>query len=69
MRSLHPNRLRFAAFSDKNPFMAPVKALAETVRAHRQPVPADNPLLAMEQACVLDDDKLAGELGPNCATR
>jgi pimeloyl-ACP methyl ester carboxylesterase len=49
MRALHPNRLRFAAFSDKNPVMAPVKALAETVRAHRQPVPADNPLLAMER--------------------
>ena len=33
---LHPNRLRFAVFSDRNPFMQPVKALAESVRAARQ---------------------------------
>jgi hypothetical protein len=30
--------------------MAPVKVLAESVRSSRQPVSADNPLLAMEQA-------------------
>ena len=29
MRAMHPNRLRFAMFSDANPFMQPVKALAE----------------------------------------
>ena len=50
MRAAHPNRLRFAAFSDRNPMMQPVKALAESVRAGRRPVSADNPLLAMEQA-------------------
>jgi pimeloyl-ACP methyl ester carboxylesterase len=50
MRKLHPNRVRFAMFSDENPLMAPVKALAENVRAARQPVAADNPLLAMERA-------------------
>jgi hypothetical protein len=49
-RAAHPNRLRFAMFSDQNPVMQPVKALAESVRAARQPVSADNPLLAMEQA-------------------
>jgi hypothetical protein len=49
MRQLHPNRLRFAAFSDRNPAMAPVKALAEAVRADRKPVAADNPLHTMEQ--------------------
>ncbi len=32
MRQLHPNRVRFAAFSDRNPAMQPVKALAESVR-------------------------------------
>ena len=47
---MHPNRLRFAVFSDQNPMMQPVKALAESVRAARQPVSADNPLLAMERA-------------------
>jgi pimeloyl-ACP methyl ester carboxylesterase len=50
MRAAHPNRLRFAAFSDRNPMMEPVKALAESVRASRQPVSTDNPLLAMERA-------------------
>ena len=50
LRMMHPNRMRFAAFSDQNPFMQPVKALAEAARAARQPVSEDNPLLAMEQA-------------------
>jgi pimeloyl-ACP methyl ester carboxylesterase len=50
MRAAHPNRLRFATFSDRNPWMQPVKAMAEVVRANRAPVSADNPLLAMEQA-------------------
>jgi hypothetical protein len=50
MRAAHPNRLRFAMFSDRNPWMQPVKAVAEAVRANRAPVSADNPLLAMEQA-------------------
>jgi hypothetical protein len=50
LRSMHPNRLRFAMFSDLNPMMAPVKALAESVRAARQPVAADNPLLELERA-------------------
>ena len=50
LRATHPNRLRFAAFSDRNPMMQPVKALAELVRAARKPVSEDNPLLAMERA-------------------
>ncbi len=50
MQATHPNRMRFAAFSDTNPMMQPVKALAESVRAARKPVSADNPLLAMERA-------------------
>src|SRR4051794_2665894 len=49
LRAIHSNRLRFAMFSDRNPAMQPVKALAEAVRAARQPVSKDNPLLAMEQ--------------------
>ena len=43
------SRLRFAAFSDRNPAMQPVKALADAVRADRKPVSADNPLHMMEQ--------------------
>jgi len=49
MRQMHPNRLRFTMFSDKNPMMQPVKALAESVRAARRPVAADNPLHTLEQ--------------------
>ncbi len=45
MRSLHPNRMRFAVFSDRNPFMAAVKPMAEAVRASRRSVSADNPWL------------------------
>src|SRR5262249_34659239 len=47
-RELHPNRLRFAMFSDRNPLMAPIKGLAEEVRRQRTPVSKDNPLLALE---------------------
>jgi hypothetical protein len=50
MRQAHPNRLRFAAFSDRNPLMKPVGDLADSVRASRRPVSPDNPLLAMEHA-------------------
>jgi pimeloyl-ACP methyl ester carboxylesterase len=50
MRATHPNRLRFAMFSDQNPAMRPVKALAESVRAARRPVSKDNPLLTIETA-------------------
>ena len=50
MRELHPHRMRYALFSDRNPLMQPVKAAAEAVRAARQPVAEDNPLLAAERA-------------------
>jgi pimeloyl-ACP methyl ester carboxylesterase len=50
MRTLHPSRQRFAAFSDRNPLMQPVKQVADAVRADRRPVSPDNPLLALEQA-------------------
>ncbi|HEY4891350.1 MAG TPA: DUF3141 domain-containing protein, partial [Reyranella sp.] len=49
MRQMHPNRLRFTMFSDKNPMMQPVKALAQSVREARQPVAPDNPLHTLEQ--------------------
>jgi hypothetical protein len=47
-RKLHPARLRFSLLSDNNPFMKPVEALAGMIRQNRAPVPADNPLLAVE---------------------
>jgi pimeloyl-ACP methyl ester carboxylesterase len=49
LREMHPNRVRFRAFSDNNPFMQPVARLAEKIRSERHPVDKDNPLLAMEK--------------------
>jgi len=46
---MHPSRLRFATFSDKNPMMQAVKGMAESIRADRKPVSSDNPLLSMEK--------------------
>jgi hypothetical protein len=48
LRNLHPNRLQYSLWSDRNPWMGVVKQLAETVRRHRRPVAADNPFLALE---------------------
>ena len=50
LRRMHPNRLLFGMFSDANPFMAPVAAMAEAVRAKRRAARADNPLLMVEHA-------------------
>jgi hypothetical protein len=49
LRRVHPNRLRFELFSDKNPLMAPVAGLADATRAHRRPVAADNPFLKAQE--------------------
>ena len=50
MRQLHPLRLQYELFSDANPLMAPVKAMAERASEDRRPVAADNPFLAMQEA-------------------
>ena len=49
MRQLHPLRLQFDLFSDANPMMAPLAAMAEQVRENRKPVTADNPFLALQE--------------------
>jgi hypothetical protein len=49
MRAAHPNRLRFSVFSDQNPLMRPIKAMAAEARARRRPVSADNPFLPWEK--------------------
>lgn len=59
LRALHPNRLRFAAFSSRNPLMAGLEPLAQAVRADRRPAAADNPLLALERSV---SDGVAGAL-------
>jgi hypothetical protein len=50
MRRLHPLRLQYDTFSDANPFMRALPAMAEAARAYRQPVAAGNLLLQAQEA-------------------
>ena len=51
LREMHPNRMAFRAFSNRNPMMAPVAMAAENIRrtGKRHPVSADNPFLQYER--------------------
>lgn len=51
LREMHPNRVAFRAFSDRNPAMASVAQAAEKIRTdgNRHPVSADNPFLQYEK--------------------
>src|SRR5262249_51778458 len=49
MHQLHPLRLQYELFSNADPMMAPVAAMAERVRENRRPVAADNPFVAMQE--------------------
>jgi Protein of unknown function (DUF3141) len=49
IRWTHPDRARFAWFSDRNPFIAAIAPLAEAIRQDRRPVTQNNPLLAFER--------------------
>jgi hypothetical protein len=46
---MHPLRLQYEVFSDANPLMASVAALAEQIREHRTPVASDNPFLQLQE--------------------
>jgi hypothetical protein len=48
MRRLHPLRLSYEMFGPRNPFLAWVAPLAQTVRDHRAPAAPDNPFLALQ---------------------
>ncbi len=48
IRQMHPLRVERYALSDLNPFMQPVKLMAETVKPYRQPISPENPFLTME---------------------
>jgi hypothetical protein len=50
MRKFHPLRLQYELFSDANPAMKPLAALADTVRRDRRPATADNPFVSMQEA-------------------
>ena len=49
-RKMHPNRMRFAIFSDENPAMRLVAQSAEQVRKDRQAVAEGNPYSAAEKS-------------------
>ena len=49
MRQLHPLRLQYELFSDQNPAMTPVAALAGQVRENRKSAAADNPFVVMQE--------------------
>lgn len=49
-RKMHPNRVRFAIFSDENPAMRLVAQSAEEIRKARRPVGGDNVFAAGEKA-------------------
>ena len=42
-------RMQYEAFTDANPFMAPLAAAAEQVREHRKPAAADNPFIVAQE--------------------
>ena len=49
LRQFHPLRLQYEIFSDTNPLMTWVNALADQVRDDRKPIAAENPFVALEQ--------------------
>ena len=49
MRQMHPLRVQYEMFSDQNPAMASIAALAEQVRRDRRSVGVDNPFVAMQE--------------------
>jgi Protein of unknown function (DUF3141) len=50
LAQLHPARLSYTLFSDRNPWMAGVRMMADMVRDRRQPVPPGNPGRVAEKA-------------------
>ena len=65
---LHPLRLQYELFSDENPLMAPIAALASQVTNDRKPVSATNPFLALQEhvsrqvVAALDQWRAASEI-------
>jgi pimeloyl-ACP methyl ester carboxylesterase len=48
-RATHPQRVQRWAVSDLNPFLWPLKGLADLARAHRAPRDSEGPMAAMER--------------------
>jgi hypothetical protein len=63
LRRLHPLRLQYELFSDRNPLVKAVATMAEGVRAERHPVAADNLLLKAETAASEQIEKALASCG------
>jgi len=50
VRQLHLLRLQYEIFSNKNPIMSPVSALADQVRNDRRPASSDNPFITLQES-------------------
>jgi hypothetical protein len=50
MQRVHPLRLQYEMFSDANPWMRLVDALAAQIRRQRRPASADNPMVAWQES-------------------
>jgi hypothetical protein len=50
MQMMHPLRVQYEVFSDTNPFMAPLRMMAEHARENRKPVSSGNPFLKLQEA-------------------
>jgi pimeloyl-ACP methyl ester carboxylesterase len=49
LRQLHPSRVQYEMFSDKNPVMAAVRAMAGTAQENRAPAANGNPFLELQK--------------------
>jgi hypothetical protein len=49
LQQMHPLRLQYELFSDANPMMAGVAAMAAQVRGNRKPAADDNPFVALQE--------------------
>jgi pimeloyl-ACP methyl ester carboxylesterase len=48
MRRMHPLRLQYQLFSDANPLLVPLGALAQQISEQRSPAAADNPCILLQ---------------------
>ena len=62
LRRMHPLRLQYELFSDRNPFLRGLADLAQEVRRQRQPAAADNALVQAEHVVSEQIEKALGWL-------
>jgi hypothetical protein len=50
LRAMHPLRLQYEMFGERNPFATSIAPMARWVQTHRQPVEPENPIVAAQEA-------------------